>query len=144
MSLPEHEAGSLAERLAALKGAIAAIVRKGRRFGVDPLAHPIRWSRGPLAVATPGDALLALDDPALARATVVVVTPCADALGALLDAADAAAGAPLPDEALRAAGVAAFEYQEGEAPDEPGPLLETVLDALVTWAEAAERGPSAG
>ncbi len=143
MSLPEHEAGSLADRLSALRGAIPAIVRKERGLGVDPLAHPIRWSRGPLAVATPGDALLALDDPALARATVVVVTPCAGALSALLDAADAAAGAPLPDGALRAAGVAAFEYQEGEAPDEAGPLLEAVLDALVAWAEATERGAPA-
>lgn len=136
--LPKEEPRALAQRLADLRGHVDAFVRKTRTLGVDPLAHPIRWARGPLAVATPHAALLALEDPALARATVVLVTAHADALAALLCAADRAAGAPLPDAALRAAGEAGFEYQDAHEVDEPRALLEAVLDALVDWATARD------
>jgi len=134
VSLPEPHGSTLAGRLAALRGTLDAIVRSTASLGVDPLAHPVRWSRGPLVVAAPTDALLAAQDPALARATVVLVTPAAGALAELLDAADRAAGAPLPDEALRAAGEAGFEYQSEVETDDPRALLAAVLDALVAWA----------
>ncbi|RMG96961.1 MAG: hypothetical protein D6705_09970 [Deltaproteobacteria bacterium] len=134
MSLPKEEPRALASRLADLRGHVDAFARKSRALGIDPLAHPIRWARGPLAVATPSEALFAVEDPALARATVVLVTPHADALAALLSAADRTAGAPLPDPALRVAGEAGFEYQAAHDVDDPRDFLCAVLDALVEWA----------
>lgn len=135
MAVPLDDPPSFQTRLPALREAICAGHAPLARRPPSVIRSPLVWCRGSLAVASCEEALLPGDDPLLARASVVLVTPWAGAVAWLLGQLDQAAGSPLPDVALRRLGEAAFWHQEDHPGDTDGQgLLLAMLDAAAAWA----------
>ncbi len=135
VAVPLDDLPSFQTRLPALREAIRAGCTPYARRPPKVTDSPLVWCRDALAVASCEDALLPEDDPLLARASVVLVTPWAGAVAWLLTQLDRAAGSPLPGPALRRIGEAAFWHQEDHPDDASAEgLLLAMLDAASAWA----------